>query len=209
MKRLILALGFIALTTPAMAETSAAPQGLYLSLGTGITMTEKSDYTMGALSGKIGLDNAANFSAAVGTHLGESVRTELEVSYRDADLHDISAIGVGSGSLSGSLKTTTVLLNGYYDFMADQQFNPYLSAGLGLAHHDGTANAVAGLGFPAESATSTDFAYQAGAGASFKLTDKIALWGGYRFLGSANPDFAGLKAEYHANELRAGVRFNF
>lgn len=210
MNRLLLTTALVAgtlLSVPAEASTRLP---LYLSLGAGVTSTRDSswDDDVGD-SGKIGIDNAANFSAAVGTSVTPNIRTEFEVSYRNADLSDISLDGVGSASADGSVKTWAFLVNGYYDFMAGQKFSPYLSAGVGAAHHKGELTAVGGLGTPGADGSDTVFAYQVGAGASYAVTPRTSLWGGYRYLGSSDADFDGVNAEYHANEFRGGVRFNF
>lgn len=205
MKKLLLTASLVALATPSYAAMPA-----YLSLGVGLTDTMDSDWddSVGD-QGTIGIDNSANFSAAIGASFLKNTRTELEVSYRKAGLSDISLDGVGSASLNGDLTTWGFLVNGYYDFPLKSKISPYLSAGIGVAHHKGTIDAVGGLGTPGTDSTDTVFAYQVGLGASYAITEKASLWAGYRYLGSADPNFDDISAEYHANELRAGVRFNF
>lgn len=204
MKKLLLTTALIGMSFPAMAEVP-----LYLSLGAGITHANDSDWDSAGLSGTIDIDNAANFSLAFGGGVARNVRTEVELAYRNANLSEISIDGGGSASLDGELKTWTLLVNGYYDFMEGQKFRPYLSAGLGAARHEGDISAVGGIGTPGADGSDTVFAYQVGAGAGYALTDKTSLWGGYRYLGTSDPDFDGLSAEYHAHEFRAGVKFSF
>jgi opacity protein-like surface antigen len=55
----------------------------------------------------------------------------------------------------------------------------------------------------------TVFAYQAGAGLGFALTETITLFAGYRFFGTADPEFEGLDAEYHSHNVEGGIRFGF
>lgn len=204
MKKLLLTASLVALTTPAYA---AVPY--YLSIGAGVTHTSDSDWDDGTDTGSIDLSNAVNFAAAIGANVSDNARAELEVSYRNADLDSITLDGVGSADLNGELKTTVVLLNGYYDFMQGQKFRPFISAGIGLARHSGTVDAVGGLGTPGVDATDTVFAFQAGIGASYAVSDQTDIWGGIRYLGSSDPDFDGLEAEYDAGEARIGLRFNF
>jgi opacity protein-like surface antigen len=197
----------VAISTPAMAAAPQfkMPSTAYVSLGAGLTSTNDSDFGIAGVSGSIGIDHSANFSGAIGTNVTPNIRTELEISYRDPNLSDIKVNGVGSASLNGDVKTWAYLVNGYYDFMPQSKFSPFLSLGIGAATHKGT---ISGGGIT-ESGSSTVLAYQAGLGANYALTDKTALWAGYRYLGSEKPDFDGLKATYNANEFRAGVRFNF
>lgn len=205
MKKLLLTSAFAFISIPAQA--GQVP--LYLSVGAGLTHTQDSDWDATGFSGSIDIDNSANFSAALGSKVWKNTRAEFEVSYRKADLSNISVDGVGTASLDGDIKTWTFMANGYYDFLEGQKFRPYLSAGIGAAHHKGSISAVGGLGTPGADADDTVFAYQVGAGASYTLSGSTDLWGGYRYLGSSSPDFDGISADYHASELRAGVRFTF
>ena len=54
---------------------------IYLSIGTGLTMTSDSKWSDPAVgSGSISIDNTENFSGAIGTSFLNNTRTELEVS---------------------------------------------------------------------------------------------------------------------------------
>lgn len=214
------ALAFMALPTAVHAETNG---NWYVSGAAGWSIVPDSDFTDSSLadigsptSGKFELDNAVNFAAAVGAKVNRNLRAEVEVSYRKSGIDTVSLDGVGDletlaaglgvpFNIGGSVKTWTLMLNGYYDFMPESRFHPYLSAGLGAAHHKGTLTVLG------ESTSETDitFAYQAGAGVSYDLTPQTALFGGYRYLGSSDPDFDTTKAEYAAHEIRAGLRFTF
>lgn len=205
MKKLLLTTALTTLAIPAFANPVKMPSNYYVSLGAGLTATNDSDFDIAGVSGNIGIDNAANFSAAIGTSLTKNIRTEFEISYRDPDLNDIHINGGGSASLNGDIQTWAYLLNGYYDFNPINKFSPYLSLGIGAATHKGS---ISGGGIT-ESSTDTVFAYQAGLGVNYALSPKTDLWIGYRYLGSTKPDFDGLKANYNANEFRGGIKFNF
>lgn len=194
---------------PAHAEEGFMGLNLYGSLSGGMTITRDSNWDDAGLSGDISLDNGFHFEGALGLNVTKNVRTELEVSYRSADLSDITVDGVGSASLDGDLTTWAVLINGYYDFMPDAQFNPWLSAGLGFARHDGEVNSVGSVGLTGVSASDTVFAYQLGAGADYNISKSTALFAGYRYFATSTPDFDGLEADYSAHEFRVGVRQKF
>lgn len=89
--------------------------------------------------------------------------------------------------------------------MAGEPFRPYVSAGLGVARHDGELSA-AGI---SSSDKDTVFAYQVGAGLGYDVTDNVNIFGGYRYLGSSDATLDTLEAEYDAHELRVGVRYAF
>ena len=204
MKKLFLTAALILLPLKSYAADTLP---VYISVGTGLTMTSDSNWSQsGVGSGSISVDNSENFSGAVGTSFLKNTRTELEVSYRSANLSSISLNGGGTAALSGSsVNTWTYLVNGYYDFLEGQAIRPYVSVGLGAATHKGTLNG----GGVAVSATDTEFAYQAGLGATYSLTKNVGLWAGYRYLGSSDANFSGVKASYGANELNAGLRYSF
>lgn len=194
---------------PAHAESGFLGMKLYGSLSGGMTMTQDSDWSGGGLNGKISLDHGAHFAGAVGVRVNPHFRTELELSYRRADLSDITVSGVGSATLSGHLDTWGLLVNGYYDFMPDQKFNPWLSAGLGMAHHNGSVSNVGGIGVPSTSADDDVFAWQIGGGVDYNIAKSTALFAGYRYFATADADFEGLEAEYGAHEIRFGIRQSF
>jgi opacity protein-like surface antigen len=196
--------GAALLTLPA----AQAAEGFYGSLSTGLTSTRDSNVSDAGFSGKIGLANGENFAGALGLNVTPNIRTEVELSYRHANLSDLTVNG-RSASLGGNLATWGLLLNGYYDFMPESKFNPWLSAGVGMARHNGTLDSVGSLGFSAVSASDGVFAYQLGAGADFNITKGTALFAGYRYFGTTAPSFEGLKASYGANEFRVGVRQSF
>ena len=78
-----------------------------------------------------------------------------------------------------------------------------------MARHNGTIDSVAGLGFSSVSASDDVFAYQVGAGVDFAFSKETALFAGYRYFGTSDPNFEGVKASYGANEFSVGVRQSF
>ncbi|MDH5723441.1 MAG: outer membrane beta-barrel protein [Alphaproteobacteria bacterium] len=209
MKKLLLTSAIVALGQTATTAQAQSISNSYIAAKIGFTKTSDSDWSDTGLTGDIGIDTGANFALAYGFNLIPSLRTEFEVSYRKADLDDITVDGVGTADLTGDVKTWGFLLNGYYDFMADQAVSPYITAGIGALRHSGKIASVAGLGVTGASDSDTVFAYQLGGGASYDLSDNVALDGGYRYLASSDPDFDGLEAEYGAHEFRIGLRYGF
>lgn len=206
MRKLLIAASILIISCTA-AHADKLP--IYLSLGTGYVATNDSDWSSGGSSGAIGIDDTESFSAAVGASFLKNTRAELEASYRNADLNKISLNGTGSAAVTGSVETWAFLVNGYYDFLEGQKFRPYVSAGAGFATHQGKITAVGGLGTPGANGSDTVFAYQAGLGGTYSLTERTDLWIGYRYLGSSDTNLQGVKASYGANEVNTGLRFNF
>lgn len=205
-KPMLIALAALCTISPAQAEDM---NNWYISGGVGITSTNDADFTDTGITGDFDLDNSVNFAGALGLHLTKNIRTEIELSYRKADLDQVAVDNVGSADVSGDLSTFAGLLNVYYDFMADSALSPYVSAGIGFARHDSSIDAVGSISFTAVEEDDTVFAYQLGAGASYDVADNTSLYGGYRYFGSSDPEFDTMEAEYGAHEFRVGVRYGF
>lgn len=223
MEKRLLALSAIALMSLPLAANAETQGQWYVSGAAGLSIATDSDFTWPELStigaptsGEFDLDNGITFAAAVGAKVNQNIRTEVELSYRKADVDSLSLDGVGDievlaadlgvpFDIGGSVRTWAVMLNGYYDFMPESRFHPYLTAGIGAAHHKGTLTAFG----ESDSETDIVFAYQIGAGASYDLTSQTALFGGYKYLGTSDADFGGVDTEYDAHEIRAGLRFSF
>ncbi len=172
----------------------------------GLTKTNDADYSDSTgFTGDFEIDNAINLSVAAGRNISDRSRVELELSHRKADLDQLTIDGTGSFDLTGDLKTTTAMVNGYYDLIGGKKFSPYVSAGLGFAKHDGEIVA----GGISVNEDDTVLAYQVGAGASYDIASRTALFGGYRYAGTADPEFGTLDADYDAHEVRVGVRYDF
>ena len=84
-KVLTIALAGLALTTSAHADKL---NGLYISGALGNTWTNDADFNDSGTTGDIELDNGVNVAAAIGFAPRE-YRTELELSYRKADLDSL------------------------------------------------------------------------------------------------------------------------
>ncbi|MBQ0712860.1 MAG: porin family protein [Porticoccus sp.] len=191
--------------------TTAHAESWYISGQVGHTQTEDADWDDSGFSGEIELDNTVNYGLAVGKRINKNVRAELELSYREADLDKFCADGFGCGSngLGGELETTLLLANVYYDFMPNETWHPYLSAGVGVARHDGTLSASNGALSVSASGDDNVFAYQLGAGISYDASERVQLVLGYRYLSSSDPEFASFDAQYDAQELNFAVRVSF
>ncbi|MBA3030853.1 MAG: porin family protein [Desulfobacteraceae bacterium] len=142
--------------------------------------------------GDLEFDGGWVIGAAVGTTI-EPFRVEGELEYRRSN---ISAADVPG---EDTLATTSLMLNGYYDFQTDSSLTPYIGAGIGWARHDISDADVDDSGF----------AYQGTIGVAYALSDTMALDFAYRYFATADPDFEGLDASYDSHNLTVGLRFGF
>lgn len=203
MKHTLLALlGTTMLATGAHAETS---RDHYVSGALGYTFTDDSNFEDSGATGEFAFDNAPSIALALGKRFKENWRGEIELSHREADIDRLTVNGVRSANNVGDLETTSLLVNGYYDFRAGKKLRPYLSAGVGLARHEGSINS----GALNVSENDTVFAYQLGAGVSYAIKERTSIFGGYRYNGSSDVKFDTLGAKYDAHEIRVGLAYAF
>jgi len=118
----------------------------------------------------IDLKTGGVFGGAVGKRIAkiEGLRVELDLSYRtnEVDLTFITA----------QHETTGAMFNVAYDIKTDGDVRPYILLGAGMAHTQATFENISLLRLEA-----SDFAYQAGLGASVPLAPGVSLSVGYRF----------------------------
>lgn len=178
------------------------PYGYYISVHTGYAAHGSADTSLPGdpASGTLDLDGNVSFSAAAGLKLRKYIRVEGEVSYRRPDADD-AVIGAAPAAANGDITTWALMLNTYYDFRPGKKLNPYVSAGIGAAHHSGDLS-IAGT---RADDTDTTFAWAAGAGVSYAVSDRLRVTGGYRYFDTGNPDFGSIRTEVKAHEFRIGL----
>lgn len=165
--------------------------------------------------------------AALGYDFNEQyqlpVRVELDLTFR------------GQGEASGNqnvtienmpfdidvknkVRTTTYMINGYYDFHNSTDFVPYVSVGMGIAHLKLQNNLN---GEDVVSGSSNNFAWGVGLGAKYLLTNNISVDASYKYInaGKAKASFSGTEdgefTEYHtesksaSNDFMVGITYSF
>jgi opacity protein-like surface antigen len=152
-------------------------------------------------------ESGPDFSASLGRQFimrGVSTRAEIEIGYQisNVDSHDVPGVGVfPSPAGFGSTSVLYGLTNAYVDLARiDSAFKPFVSAGVGVADvnvHDHGIAPVLG----ATDGSGIGFAWQAGAGASYALNDRVSLEVGYRYL--SVEDAVG------SHQLNTGFRIGF
>lgn len=229
-----------AATTLAIAPAAYAGDGIYGAIGAGINyMHPDNDVSNDSVGGaapytfdsEADYNNGIGIYVALGKHIGNGFRAELEGSYRNNDIRHIAVKGpVYSGfppsTISGDTKTYGVMANLIYDFEGLSDFvTPYLGAGAGVAFidHDIVGNNTAAGAVPASpltiayAADKAAFAYQGIAGLAFDLADDLILDISYRYFAVDKPTVAatlngvaaGIKTEYETHSLFAGLRWSF
>ena len=184
--------------------------GPYVSVAGGAVFLEDSDLDADALglSGEAEFDTGFGVWGAAGYGFdafgAATVRVEAEVAYRQNDVDTITVSGIGTGS-GGDAEVYALsgMVNLAVDILTWSIVKPYAMVGIGAANVTLESDDLD------VDEDDTVFAYQAGAGLGFAVTERITLFGGYRYFATADPEFEGVDAEYGSHNIEAGVRFEF
>lgn len=152
----------------------------------------------------------AGWDFAPGNPVGEG-RIELEYTRRSNSLDQVKFVE-GSFESGGSVTMDSLLLNFFGVFRDNRPWSPYIGLGIGAAHIEASNLKVDGQ--PLGKGSAVVFAYQAGAGLDFTLTDYLSLDLGYRFFGSTRPKFNEANGhefgmDYFSHNAILGLRLGF
>jgi opacity protein-like surface antigen len=144
-------------------------------------------------------DTGYAYGGAVGYDMGNGTRVELDA------LHQMSNLtSVGGVAANGHLQSTSLMVNGQYDLMHGASVTPYVGAGLGAQ------NVGASVGGVHDSDWKP--AYQAEAGLRTNISDKVSVFGEYRFSQSEAADLSlgGASAHQHFADhgILAGLTYH-
>jgi opacity protein-like surface antigen len=198
MKKLILPLLVAgAFAAPSMAQAASHP---YVSLSSGLSLLNNaSATTLGVtINDAVKYKTGYLVNGAIGLKQGDA-RFEAEIGYHHNGVDSTVWLGTVSGY---SASAWTFMANAYYDFdIHASSITPFVMGGLGLAELESTE--------PLVSYSSTQFAWQLGAGVGIKASKDVTVDLGYRYLNPSDPTFAGTKYSVGGSELLVGIRYNF
>lgn len=162
---------------------------------------------------------------AVGTNVDTNIRVEFEIAQRNKDTNHYPYDGyTGSVYVEGqdniSLRTTSYMLNGYYDFYSQSVFTPYIGLGLGMAKveyenawsesgYNPSSGAYMGTINGKDKYSKTKMVWNIALGASYKVNEKLNLDLGYRYVDYGSFTDSDIKFETKSNEFSLGVRYAF
>lgn len=192
-KKTLLVVTTTLLSLPIMSYAQPMDGSWYISGSGGWAMMGDTDFSTNSTSGSF--HDATNISAAVGAHLDDNMRTEFELSYRNADIE--------RRNFNGDLSTWSLMANGYYDF-GTGRYKPYIMAGIGAVDHVAD---ISQSGNKIADDNDWVFGYQAGFGVNYDLSDQTVLFTGYRYQGSVDADPDNVDIDYNSHEILAGLRF--
>jgi opacity protein-like surface antigen len=184
-----------------LTAAAASPAGPYASGEAGASFMPDQDLThtpIGTVNES--LDTGYAFGGALGYDFGNGLRVELESLTTRADVNGLNGTPAG-----GHVDATGLMLNGKYDLMPESRTTPYVGVGLGF---QSVGAKVAGL-----NGQNWEPAYQLEAGLQHQLSNKVSLFGEYRYVQSEANTISGggISAHQHFsdNALLAGVTYHF
>ena len=178
---------------------------------------------LGTVAGDIELSDEMGFALAVGFETAGGQRVELEAAFRSSDIEGANDVRLNSipvppsvYRLNGDVDTWSLMVN-VRQVIDVGPVRPYVGGGLGFARHDGTAALAVGPLPPllpaglagVESGHDTVFAYQFMAGVEVDMAESTTLFGGYRYMGTADLEIERLTASFDTHAIEAGVRIRF
>jgi opacity protein-like surface antigen len=174
------------------------------------------------LVGRNDMETGAGWAIAFGRSLG-SFRAEVEYGRTDSESDSFRIVSPITATLQqeGEVDVSRVMLNGYYDFGAeDWRLRPFVGLGGGYAEVSllriaGLANNPSAPPFKHIDDESSGFAWQVMGGAAWALIpDRLSLTAQYRYLdagGFEGRDFRGqaVHSETAVHSLDLGLRWRF
>lgn len=190
---LVLAMS-IGLAAPASAECD----GFYMGLRGGIVNHNIGDSDK-ALGKRLEVDDNAWMGAVALGYRYTYFRAELEYTYRE-ETNDTS--GEIDAKNESDFQTMSYMLNLYVDLTPYSMFTPYVMAGIGITN---IQYEFRGYNRQPVKYEEDNFTWAVGGGISAKVTNRINVDLGYRFLNMGEIE----KASIRAHEFYAGIRYVF
>ncbi len=207
-------------TAPALAEDAAPGKGVYIGGNLGAAWFGDADNSGSGINIESEYDTGYMASVAVGYKFDLGLRAEGEASYRRASLDKITSISVGNTNVNvgsgldgdGDISALAFMANAAYDFKVHPKVIPFLIAGVGAARYDADDIQVQGADLVDDS--SWEFAYQAGAGMGYAVTDQLIVEAQYRYFATTDPSLTTVSGDSFDTEMSShtvmlGARYAF
>ena len=214
MKAMLTAATAALLVLASLPADAQSERRLYVGAFGGLNFLMEADVEVGgATVGSAEFDSGYAAGGIVGYRFLDDFRAELELSYRSNDIDTLF-----TAPARGDATNLAAMVNGYYDFpdIASRwstTIRPYLGGGIGAAQV--AWNDVAIGATPVTDDDEVIFAFQAGAGVGFGITDSITLSIDYRFFATPNVELSQdggtgeFEVENRNHTATAGIRFAF
>jgi opacity protein-like surface antigen len=162
--------------TPAPAPVG----GPYLSLAGGALWLDDAS----AFGVDLDFDTGYSILGAVGYAFGNGLSVELESGYLSVEDAEIHVPGFGNFDVDGEFRQVPIFANVLYTIDVTDSVGIYLGAGAGVVWSEAEVEGLGGFDFGRDFETESEwnFAAQAKAGVTFRVTEAASLNIGYRFM---------------------------
>jgi opacity protein-like surface antigen len=147
-----------------------------------------------------------------GARVAPNLRAEVELSYSNSDVDKTSTV-LNVIAADGDLSSTSLLINGWYEFETNSSWRPYVGGGIGYTKVD--ADIDTAPSFSTFNDSDGGFSYQIGFGVTFPVGQSGTVDIGYRYretpnlnLVSAN-DTAFDDIDFKSQTLQIGYNYRF
>ena len=165
--------------------------GISNTMDTGVTAINNGGTIKDLYDDDLGTGSAFGFSA--GKYFSDNFRLELELIKRTGYEYDADYNGGGEEaarmSLAADLDSTSIFVNGFYDFqpfiIRNTAITPYLSGGVGISRNKMGTDVRHSNGVPIQAIdgdTISQFAYKLSAGTLVSLTEQLSLDINYQYV---------------------------
>ena len=144
----------------------------------------------GESRGTFEMEGGIGTLATIGVGDKRSWHGEAELGIRNTSASD-------ADGLVGSMRTLSLMGNGYYGFKIATKVDGYVGMGLGLASHREDRGSDLALG------------YQIMSGIGYKLTKDITAIIGLRYFGTQAASLGRIRMEYRRPEVDVGLSYEF
>lgn len=190
---------------------------MYFGGNIGLAMLTKSEVTdtQDPDTAEIGFKDDVTVAGLAGYTFNDNFRIEGEVAYQE---NNVKSFGMGGVEVDASMvnefrgeaTNLTWLLNGYYDFLPNGNFKPYLTAGIGRSKVNIEFRLEdPSFGVIAAADNDSSMTYHVGIGMGYILTENITLDLRYRYLVADDLEFDTSSMDYASHNITGGIRVSF
>lgn len=197
-KKLLSAFTAFVMSMSLSASASAECDGFYMGVRGGIVNHNVGDSDE-ALGDRLEVDDNAWMAGIALGYRYTYFRAELEYTWRE---ETDKATGEIDARNHSNFQTMSYMLNVYADLTPYSMFTPYVMAGIGMTN---IQYEFQGFGRRSVKYEEDNFTWAVGGGLSAKLTNRINIDVGYRFLHMGEIE----KASVRAHEVYGGIRYVF
>ncbi|TCS60955.1 OmpA family protein [Varunaivibrio sulfuroxidans] len=196
-----------ALTFGSSAQAGEMANGFYLKGGVGLNAQRDASVSGTGVDGTVDFNRGAAGLIGLGRHVGDNLRVEGELGYRQNGVDSVS----GTGG-SGKTRAWTLMGNVLYDIPANLPVQPYIGVGLGLARID--YSGVSPIGGSRIDDRDNTLAGQGIVGFSMPIKDSLSLFADYRYLHAFGPSMhtnsgVGVDVGYNTHTVMVGLTWDF